>query len=129
MQRALLTDYRIQNPADPQREKIGTCSDVTLLMKILPASRGVPGKIWLPDYARGKKFHAILTFETEARVVYLELPPPQSRKPRYGKKLLYTSEARLISEYRKADCKLTDITDSVRAGSAPEFILSRIEPR
>ena len=54
-QRALLTDYRIQNPADPQREKIGTCSDVTLLMKILPASRGVPGKIWLPNYARGKK--------------------------------------------------------------------------
>lgn len=127
-QRALLTDYRIQEPADTQREKIGTCNDVALLMKALLASRGVPGKIWLPDYARGKKFHAILTFEAEARVVYLELTP-QSRKPRYGKELLYTSEARLISEYRKADCELIDVTDSVRAGAAPGFILSRIEPR
>lgn len=123
-QRALLTDYRIQNPADPQREKIGTCSDVTLLMKILPASRDVPGKIWLPDYARGKKFHAILTFETEARVVYLELPPnPESP----GMERNCSTQAK--PGYRKADCKLTDITDSVRAGSAPEFILSRIEPR
>lgn len=60
-------------------------------MKILPASRDVPGKIWLPDYARGKKFHALLTFETEARVVYLELTP-QCRKPWYGKELLYESE-------------------------------------
>ena len=38
-----------------------------------------------------KKFHAILTFETEARVVYLELTP-QCRKPWYGKELLYESE-------------------------------------
>ena len=48
-QRALLKDYRIQNPSDTQREKIGTCNDVALLMKTLLASRGVPGKIWLLD--------------------------------------------------------------------------------
>ena len=113
-QRALLTDYRIQNPSDTQREKIGTCNDVALLMKTLLASRDVPGKIWLLDYARGKKFHTILTFQAH------------SRKPWYGKELLYASEAQLISEYRKTDCELTDVTDSVRAGSTPEFILSRI---
>ena len=124
-QRALLTDYRIQNPSDTQREKIGTCNDVALLMKTLLASRGVPGKIWLLDYARGKKFHTILTFQAENQVIYLELTP-QSRKPWYGKELLYASEAQLISEYRKTDCELTDVTDSVRAGSTPEFILSRI---
>ena len=124
-QRDLLTDYRIQNPSDTQREKIGTCNDVALLMKTLLASRGVPGKIWLLDYARGKKFHTILTFQAENQVIYLELTP-QSRKPWYGKELLYASEAQLISEYRKTDCELTDVTDSVRAGSTPEFILSRI---
>ena len=80
---------------------------------------------WLPDYARGKKFHTILTFQAENQVIYLELTP-QSRKPWYGKELLYASEAQLISEYRKTDCELTDVTDSVRAGSTPEFILSRI---
>lgn len=75
------------------------------------------------DTARGK-FHTILTFEAENKVVYLELTP-QSRKPWYGKEIIYDNEKSFILEYTKGGCDITDITGLVIAGASPELILSR----
>ena len=124
--RALVHDYRIQNPSDTMREKIGTCIDITLLMKTMLASYGISSKIWLLCYIQRNKFHTILTFEAENKVVYLELTP-QSRKSWYGKEILYENERYFISEYCKDDCEIEDITNSVVIGKRPEFILSRSE--
>ena len=124
--RASVHDYRIQDPSDTMREKIGTCIDITLLMKTMLASYGISSKIWLLYYMRRNKFHTILTFEAENKVVYLELTP-QSRKSWYGKEILYENERYFISEYCKDDCVIEDITNSVVIGKRPEFILSRSE--
>ncbi len=122
--RALTNDYRIQNPLDTMREKIGTCIDITLLMKTMLANYGISSKIWLLNYTKRNKFHTILTFEAESKVVYLELTP-QSRKPWYGKEIVYENEKDLVSEYSKGDCEIEDITNYVIIGNPPEFILSR----
>lgn len=123
--RALTGESRIQDPVDTMREKTGTCVDVAVLMKAMLAERGVPGKIWLLHDTRRDKFHAILTFEAEGRTVYLELTP-QSRKPWYGKEILYESEADFIEAYEKNGYEVTDVTDDATIGSRPEFILSRL---
>lgn len=122
--RALVHDYRIQNPSDTMRERIGTCIDITLLMKTMLASCGVSSKIWLLHDMQRNKFHTILTFEAENKVVYLELTP-QYRKPWYGKEILYENEEELISKYGKDGCEIEDITNSVETGKRPECILSR----
>ena len=116
---------RIQEPADTMREKIGTCVDVAVLMKAMLAERGISGKIWQLHDARRNKFHAILTFEAEGKTVYLELTP-QSRKPWYGKEILYESEADFIAAYEKNGYEVTDVTDAAAIGSRPEFMLPRL---
>lgn len=122
--RALHESSRIQAPDDTAREKIGTCIDVTLLMRTILASHAIPSKIWLLHYTERGKFHTILTFEAENKVVYLELTP-QSRKPWYGKEIIYDNEESFILEYTKSGCEITNITGLVVAGASPELILSR----
>ena len=119
----MVNDSRIQAPSDTMHQKIGTCIDVAVLMKTMLADYAVSSKIWLLHYTQRNKFHVILTFEAEGKVVYLELTP-QSQKPWYGKEILYESEEALVSEYRKNDCEITDVTDSIVIGERPKFMLS-----
>ncbi len=122
----LLSDYRVQAPEDTRRAKAGTCNDTVVLMKSILDDLGVPSKIWLlHDKDRGR-FHTVLTFYDENKTVYLELTP-QSGKPWYGKEIIFDSEKDFLSEYSKDGCEVIEITDSIRAGSAPEFLLSRMK--
>ena len=41
----LSTDYRIQNPSDTMKEKIGTCNDIVVLMKSILDENDIPSKI------------------------------------------------------------------------------------
>ena len=121
----LLNEYRVQNPTDTLREKIGTCNDIVILMKSILENYGIICKIWLLDYTTKAKFHTILTFSADKKVVYLELTP-QSQKPWYGKEIIYDNEETMISEYKKHGCNMFDVTDEVFVGKAPDFILSRM---
>ena len=76
------TVYRIQNPQDTMKEKIGNCIDAVIVMKIILDEINVPSKIWLLYHNLKKTPHTILTFEAEEKLVYLELTP-QSNKPLY----------------------------------------------
>ncbi len=124
---ALVNDYRIQNPSDTMREKIGTCIDITLLMKTMLASCGISSKIWRLHYLQRNKFHAILTFEAESKVVYLELTP-QSQKPWYGKEILYENEEKLISLKVFSEISATEffsriIQSNIKSGRKQRILL------
>jgi len=121
----LLSEYRIQDPNDTKRAKVGTCNDVVVLMKSILDEQDVPSKIWLLHDGQHGKFHTVLTFCVEDKTVYLELTP-QSAKPWYGKEKVFDDEQGFISEYGKDGCEVIEITDSVVIGEAPEFILSRM---
>lgn len=43
----LLTEYRIQDPKDTMKAKVGTCNDVVVLMKSILDDLSIPSKIWL----------------------------------------------------------------------------------
>ena len=121
----LLTEYRIQDPGDTMRAKVGTCHDAVILMKTLLANHDVSSKIWLLHDKQKGKFHTILTFYLEGKTVYLELTP-QSGKPWYGKEIIFNSEQSFVNEYKKNDCDVIDVTDAVIIGKAPDFLLSRM---
>ena len=75
---------------------------------------------------KSEKFHTVLTFYLEDKVVYLELTP-QSGKPWYGKEMVFESEQSFIDGYKKDGYEVIDITDSVIIGEAPDFVLSRMD--
>ena len=120
----LLTEYRIQDPIDTAREKVGTCNDAVVLMRSMLDEQNVPSKIWLLKNSETGKPHTILTFEAEGKVVYLELTP-QTQKAWYGREIVYKNEARFLNEQRKDGFEATDVTESVRIGEPPDFLLSK----
>ena len=78
----------------------------------------------LHDKTRSR-FHTILTFESENKTVYLELTP-QSSKPCYGKEIIFDNEQEFIAQYIQNNFDITDVTDSIIVGDAPDFVLSRM---
>lgn len=121
----LLSDYRIQKPEDTKQAKVGTCHDAVVLMKSILDEHNVPSKIWLLHDIQNNKFHTVLTFFLENKTVYLELTP-QSGKPWYGKEIVFDSEQSFIDEYSQNKQEVSDVTDSVSIGKAPDFLLSRM---
>ena len=85
------TIYRIQNPRDTMKEKIGTCIDAVMVMKSILDEINVQSKIWLLYHNTKRTPHTILTFEAEEKLVYLELTP-QSNKPWYGKEIIWLAK-------------------------------------
>ena len=122
----LLNEYRIQNPKDTIKAKVGTCHDAVVLMKSILDEYSVPSKIWLLHDIKNKKFHTVLTFYLEGKVIYLELTP-QSGKPWYGKEIVFESEQSFIDGYKEDGYEVIDVTDSVIIGDAPDFVLSRMD--
>ena len=122
----LLNDYRVQDPKDTRQAKVGTCNDVVVLMKSILDEYIVPSKIWLLHDRKNGKFHTVLTFCLEDKVIYLELTP-QSGKPWYGKELIFDSEQSFMDGYIKDGCEVIDVTDAVVIGEAPDFVLSRMD--
>ncbi|SFQ09068.1 hypothetical protein SAMN02910358_00713 [Lachnospiraceae bacterium XBB1006] len=122
----LLAEYRIQNPRDTKKAKVGTCHDIVVLMKAILDEQNIPSKIWLIHNRKHGKFHSVLTFYAENKTIYLELTP-QSKKPWYGKELVFDNEQSFISEYSKDGCEVIEITSDVVIGEAPMFVLSRME--
>ena len=122
----LLSEYRIQNPRDTRKAKVGTCNDIVVLMKAILDEQNIPSKIWLLHDRQCGKFHTVLTFYIDNKTIYLELTP-QSEKPWYGKEIVFDNEQSFISEYRKEGCEVIEITGSVVIGEAPEFVLSRMD--
>ena len=122
----LLKDYRVQDPQDTKRAKVGTCHDAVVLMRSILDEYSVPSKIWLLHDMKNEKFHTVLTFYLEGKVIYLELTP-QSSKPWYGIEIVFDNEQSFISEYSKDGCEVIEITDSVVIGEAPKFVLSRMD--
>ena len=121
-----LTIYHVQDPLVTMKEKIGTCVDAVLVMKHILDMHGISGKIWLL-YNRGKnKVHTVLTFEAESKVVYLELTP-QSGKAWYGKELVYEDEQMFLQELEKQNYEVSDVTESVRIGQQPKFLLEKLK--
>ena len=122
----LLKDYRVQDPQDTRRAKAGTCHDAVVLMRSILDEYSVPSKIWLLHDRKNGKFHTILTFYLEDKVIYLELTP-QSGNPWYGKELVFDSEQSFMDGYIKDGYEVIDVTDSVVIGEAPDFVLSRMD--
>ena len=121
----LLTEYRIQDPKDTMKAKVGTCNDVVVLMKSILDDLSIPSKIWLLHDKQNSKFHTVLTFSLESKTVYLELTP-QSGKPWYGQEIVFDSEQSFVDEYAKDNCEVIDVTENVFIGKAPDFLLSRM---
>ncbi len=114
--------YRIQNPLDTMREKIGTCIDAVLVMRDVLEKANVPNKIWLLHHNTEMNNHTILTFESEGKVVYLELTP-QSNKPWYGKELLYNDEQSFKNTFQQENYSIVEVTDTISIGDAPDSLL------
>ena len=122
----LLKDYRVQDPQDTMRAKVGTCNDAVVLMRSILDEHRVPSKIWLLHDLKNVKFHTVLTFFLEGKVIYLELTP-QSGKSCYGKEIVFESEQSFIDGYKEDGYEVIDVTDSVIVGEAPDFVLSRMD--
>ena len=116
------TIYRIQNPVDTMREKVGTCIDTVMVMKTILDNLDVPYKIWLIYHREKKREHTILTFAAEDKIIYLELTP-QSSKPWYGKEILYDNEQHFIKQFQKENYIIVEITDKIIIGDAPDSLL------
>ena len=121
-----LTIYHVQDPSVTMREKIGTCVDAVLVMKRILDIYGIFSKIWLLYNKEKNKVHTVLTFEIEGKVVYLELTP-QSGKAWYGKELVYDDEQMFLHELAKQNYEVSDVTDSVRIGQQPMFLLEKLK--
>ena len=121
----LQTEYRIQSPEDTMKAKVGTCNDAVVLMKSILDKHSIPNKIWLLHDIPNKKFHTVMTLYLEDKTVYLEFTP-HSRKPWYGKEIIFDSEQDFVNEYKKNNCDVVDVTDDVIIGKAPGFLLSRM---
>ena len=117
--------YRIQNPQDTMKEKIGTCIDAVVVMKHILDELNIPSKIWLLHHNVKKTPHTILTFEAEEKLVYLELTP-QSNKPWYGKEVLYENEHSFVDSFQKDDFTIIEITNRIIIGSHPDSLLQHL---
>lgn len=122
----LLTTYKVQNPIDTMREKIGTCNDVVLVMKKILDEYKIENKIWLLHKKVNNKVHTILTFNMSDKTIYLELTP-QSNKPYYGKEIIYNNEDELKKEFQNQGYDVIDITNDIVSGEYPEFSLKLIK--
>lgn len=121
-----LTIYCVQDPVVTMQEKIGTCVDAVSVMKYFLDRHCVSSKIWLLYSKAKNKVHTVLTFEAEGKVVYLELTP-QSSKAWYGKELVYDDEQMFLQEFVKQNYEVTDVTDFVRIGQQPKFLLEKLK--
>ncbi len=121
-----LTVYRVQDPTDTVKEKIGTCIDSVVVMKNILQELSVPYRIWLLYNSTKNKAHTILTFEAENKIVYLELTP-QSKKECYGKEIIFNDEHEFISFHEKQNYDVSDITDKIIIGQPPDFLLCRLK--
>ena len=121
----LLKEYRVQDPRDTRQAKVGTCHDAVVLMRSILDKHSIPSKIWLLHEVKSGKFHTVLTFYLENKVIYLELTP-QSGKPWYGKELVFESEQSFMAGYLDDGYEVIDVTDSVIIGETPDFVLSRM---
>ena len=119
------TIYRVQDPGVTMKEKIGTCIDAVLVMKLLLDKYSVPSKIWLLYHKKKNKVHTILTFQVESKIVYLELTP-QSSKPWYGKEIVYANDQELLQQYENDGYDISDVTQSIVIGRQPEFLLAKL---
>lgn len=122
----LLTTYKVQDPIDTMREKIGTCNDVVLVMKKILDEEKIQSKIWLLYKKVNNKVHTILTFNVSDNIVYLELTP-QSNKQYYGKEIIYNNEDELTKEFQNQGYDVIDITNDIVSGEYPEFSLKLIK--
>ena len=120
------TIYCVQDPAITMKEKIGTCVDAVLVMKLLLEKYNIPCKIWLLYNNKKNKVHTILTFEAESKIVYLELTP-QSSKSWYGKEIVYSNEQEFLLEYKNNDYDVSDVTESIIIGQQPFFLLNKFQ--
>lgn len=120
------TIYRVQNPLVTMREKIGTCVDAVMVMKMLLDQQKVPNTIWLLCHNLTHKVHTILTFEAENQVVYLELTP-QFSKDHYGQEILYANLQDFLSFYEQNGFEVTNVTDAITVGQPPVFLLEKIQ--
>ena len=118
----LLTKYKVQNPIDTMREKIGTCNDVVLVMKKILDEEKINNKIWLLHNIEKNKVHTMLTFKVCYKLVYLELTP-QSNKPNYAKEIIYNTEYEFINYFEKQGFEVIDITNDIIPGEYPNFSL------
>ena len=121
-----LTIYCVQDPVVTMQEKTGTCVDAVLVMKYILDMHGFSSKIWLLYNKAKNKVHTVLTFEAEGKVVYLELTP-QSGKTWYGKELVYNDEQTFLSELMKQKYEISDVTDFIRIGQQPTFLLEKLK--
>ena len=83
-------------------------------------------KIWILYNKKKNKVHTILTFETEHKIVYLELTP-QSSKSWYGQEILYSSEQELMQEYEDNGYDISDVTNLITVGQRPYFLLDKLK--
>ena len=113
--------YRIQDPQDTVREKVGTCIDAVVLMKKMLDGDSIPNKIWLLRSRENNAPHTVLTFAAENRIVYLELTP-QSGKPWYGKEIVYDDEQSFLTAFWEKNYDVIDITERIVIGAAPDFM-------
>lgn len=118
----LLTKYKVQNPIDTMREKIGTCNDVVLVMKKILDEEKINNKIWLLHNTEKNKVHTILTFKVCEKIVYLELTP-QSNKSNYATEIIYNTEYEFINYFEKQGFEVIDITNDIIPGEYPNFSL------
>ena len=121
----LLTTYKVQNPINTMREKIGTCNDIVLVMKKILDEYKIENKIWLLYKKVNNKFHTILTFNVSDKTIYLELTP-QSNKSYYGKEIIYNNENELKKEFQNQGYDVIDITNDIVVGEHPKFSLKLI---
>jgi len=121
-----LTIYRVQEPLVTMREKIGTCVDAVLVMKQLLDKHNISSKIWMLYNKEKRKVHAVLTFGSDGKVIYLELTP-QSSKACYGKEIVYDDEQSFLKEYEKKNYEVSDVTDAVVIGQQPDFFLAKLK--
>ena len=113
--RLLSGETRIQAPAETMREKVGTCADTVVLMKCILDKHDIPSRTWALHNLQKNKYHTALTFSAEGKTVYLELTP-QSKKPWYGKEIVYDDDRQFIAEYKSNGFEVFDITDTDLVG-------------
>ena len=122
------TIYRIQNPRDTMKEKIGTCIDAVMVMKSILDEINVQSKIWLLYHNAKRTPHTILTFEAEKKLVYLELTP-QSNKPWYGKEIIFNDERDRVKEFREKDFIIIEVTEKIIIGDHSDALLRCLPPQ
>jgi hypothetical protein len=120
------TIYRVQNPIDTKKEKIGTCIDTCLLMREMLEKLSVNSNIWLIKHREKESVHTIVTFESEGKIVHLELTP-RSKKPWYGKEIIYSSVNDFLNDSKKHAYDIYDVTDDIKIGDAPDFLLKHLK--